>query len=270
MTRDSLHIYLITHNKNVDYYLSLFNHLCAHLPLEVSFSLISNQEFSHTSNYFKGYIRVLFENFFTLFWNCSHATRFSLKAFKIFFVSLFAESFKYLTDSKFRQKILIRTVVTSKHYHAIESTSFCNYDYSLILEDDLYFLSADSFALHLQTIFKFLKPPFFVDIAGGYNLSNLRYSSLHPIFDSDNLSIYHIFPPQSNTACAYLFDKSFARSTHRLLFSHPFLRSFIGNDFLLNLVFLLYGSDIQCLHCSTDSISHGSFSGHTVSWTKKY
>lgn len=260
-------IFLVTQSPE---YPQRFDDLLESLELQLNCKCtiynIYNQRCLPPQNFLKGFSRVVFEDIFTFIWNMRNKTSRSIFLLLPFLRNLILNSFLYLASRKYRSKLRTRYIVTSKHYYAIESISFLDFSYGLILEEDFFFTSTASLAQQITGLIPKLKQPCYVDIAGGYG-DQLLFSSKKPLYSTDTFQAYEVYPKQSNTACGYLVDKSFAVNVHNLLLSCPSLRYLIGNDFIINLAFMTTNKSAQCIHFLQSVARHGSFSGDTRSWT---
>ena len=164
----------------------------------------------------------------------------------------------------------IEMIVTAKHMRAWEVFVESNADYLLVFEDDVRF-RPDTIARFndqvIPTIRSLGNRALYVNLAGGCQYEDLRIEKLESKRNGD-LVFYS--KPVTNTACAYLINKSLVKKFVSKLVEQPLLR-LIGIDWLMNKLFISMGDDAEkcvCVHFYPTIFDHGSFTGQYISWQK--
>lgn len=168
---------------------------------------------------------------------------------------------------KLRWKASIEMVVANKHVqawqHCLSSARFV-----LILEDDAIFLNNSE--KNLVELLKRLideddSSPMYFDLAGGLSLETLGLSKI--IKSSDGNSVEFLYPV-TNTACAYLLNKSLAQYFCDTMNQSAYFKD-APIDWLMNGIFVRLheiGIKARCVHMAPALLQHGSFTGAYKTW----
>jgi hypothetical protein len=161
----------------------------------------------------------------------------------------------------------IESCVCKKHFFLIQSLIENNGSYLVIFESDtvIYENSSKDFLSFLDWLRNTnYNQNIFVDLAGGYDINDIR-GSLN-FKNIDNLMKFE--KPITNTGCVYAVDSKLATKALTLGEERPFLKS-VGFDFFLNELFMKHLS-INCFHGNGKIFGHGSFMGVHTSWSKNF
>lgn len=164
----------------------------------------------------------------------------------------------------------VETFITAKHVRAWEMFLDSGADYLVVFEDDATLLP-DSVPRFISDVLPLLSgrhpDGLYVDLAGGLALEALKIGKFQIGYDGVRR---HYGKAVTNTACAYLIDRTLADYFCAALIRRPDWRE-IAVDWLLNKLFMRMaheGRVCSCFHLDPPVFSHGSFSGCYVSWQK--
>lgn len=187
-----------------------------------------------------------------------------------FLLRLVLRGGRYSLHGAWRRSSAIEVAVTDKHIRAWSFFLDSDADYLILFEDDAIF-NEDS-KLRLNNLLDKLRQEeltqnLYVDLAGGCNLDSLKVDQL---LSSRDESFRYYKKPVTNTACAYLINKSLANHFHRVLTQKPWLR-LIGVDWMMNTLFINLareGIDCICMHAEPTIFKHGSTTGEYLPWAR--
>jgi len=159
----------------------------------------------------------------------------------------------------------IQSFVTSKHLQAAAELLAGEESFLLVLESDAV-TNANS-GIRLTRLLQHLNEsdvtnvPVYVNLAGGRDLVDL---AIPDSWWSEHDGIRSFTQPVSNTACAYLIDRSLAGMLLAYVEQHAAVRM-LGIDWVMN-GFFESASQVRCLHAEPPIFDHGSMRGVTPSW----
>lgn len=185
----------------------------------------------------------------------------------------FAESFLQNKDGlgeRLPRNSAIELAVTDKHIRAWDRFLDSDADLLICLEDDAIFKESSAAGLSdVLAAIAHLKPQelLYVDLAGGMPVSALRIAALE---DRKEGSFTYYKKPVTNTACAYLLNRSTAGLFRSILSKSPNLRLF-GIDWLMNALFIeleKQGMKTLCFHADPTVFNDGSTTGECTAWQR--
>lgn len=185
----------------------------------------------------------------------------------------FAKSFLQNKDGlgeRLPRNSAIELAVTDKHIRAWDRFLDSDADLLICFEDDAIFKESSAAGLSdVLAAIAHLKPQelLYVDLAGGMPVSALRIAALE---DRKEGSFTYYKKPVTNTACAYLLNRSTAGLFRSILSKSPNLRLF-GIDWLMNALFIeleKQGMKTLCFHADPTVFNHGSTTGECTAWQR--
>lgn len=142
--------------------------------------------------------------------------------------------------------------VLLKHFTALSSIAHSNYDFGLILEDDIFTTSSSSVLLR-ECISYFIElRADYLDLAGGAGL-------FVPSLPGHILSL--VSPPRTRTNAAYIVSRSFAK-----LLCNSFFPLCFPIDWHLQFIMSRANTPIRCFWSANNPLIHGSMQNLVKSW----
>ena len=171
---------------------------------------------------------------------------------------------------RLRRSSAIELAVTDKHIRAWDRFLDSGADLLICFEDDAVF--KESSAADLSCVLAgiaHLKPHdlLYVDLAGGMPISALKIAALE---DKKEGFFTYYKKPVTNTACAYLINRSMADLFKTTMMLRPSLRH-VSIDWLLNALFIeleKQGKYALCFHADPTVFNHGSTTGEFQAWQR--
>jgi hypothetical protein len=181
------------------------------------------------------------------------------------------DAYRSLTHSIYTQlpanctnitKACIEIVLTDKHLRAWDRFIDGDYDWNLVMEDDIIFTmetvpsvckiidGLDPKDTHLE----------YFDLGGGFPLHALNVSDLISLQDRGTVKFKR---PVTNTLCCYLMNRALGTELKRIITARPQYR-LLPADWLLNQCFIDLVKakvHISCTHFFPSIMIHGSMSG---------
>jgi hypothetical protein len=194
----------------------------------------------------------------------------SLLLFLYNFIKAFYKDFLYRNPDRCKNSSAIEVIVTDKHIRAWDQFLESDSDYFLVLEDDVIFVddSIDRFCRLLKKIQQYEEiNALYVDLAGGVSSDELGIEKL-TLTREEGLIFYQ--KPVTNTACAYLVNRTTVSQFREILMDFPSHR-LIGVDWMMNQLFIDMVKSSQkviCIHSDVPIFRHGSASGAFSAWER--
>ncbi len=173
---------------------------------------------------------------------------------------------------RWKKNSAIEVAVTDKHIRVWAKFLDTNADWLICFEDDAVF-KQDSIsnveALLGQLVNMSCHNPLYIDLAGGCDLKDLGIEKL--LVKQDECFRYYK-KPVTNTACAYLMNRSLVSKFHSILTRKPWIR-LIAVDLMMNNLFIHMNDMVLkpeerviCMHADPTFFKHGTTTGDYVSW----
>ncbi len=161
-----------------------------------------------------------------------------------------------------RRKSSIEVILTDKHIRTWVKFLETDSDFLVCFEDDAEF-KIDSIC-RVSELFSLVDSqcgsPLYIDLAGGFGLSELRVSNL---ICRKNNKLISFRKPLTNTTCAYLINRPLAEYFIENINNKPILRLY-NADWLMNFLFInlkKLKNPCICMHSEPTIFNHGSITG---------
>jgi len=191
-------------------------------------------------------------------------------------ISLLATLYKYLLNvhnifTRRQKSSAIEICVTDKHIRGWDIFLESNCETLLMFEDDAIFKS-NTFSKLLYALSEAHKLAsdtlLYADLAGGCALEELEISHLKKA-KKYGVTIYS--KPVTNTACAYLLNRSIVEEFKDLIINYPNYR-LIAVDWMINKLLIEIerrNKKTLCFHFEPTALNHGSATGDYPPWKRK-